>query len=136
MNNKIVLVFGTFDVLHPGHLNFFEQALSLGDELFVVIARDETVLQVKGSAPNQNEQTRKALVEQSELVKKAYLGNVDDKYSIIEDIQPDIIALGYDQKVFVDSLESELKIRSLTCSIKRLEPFHPELYKSSLLKAE
>lgn len=136
MNKKRVLVFGTFDVLHPGHQNLFKQALALGDELHVVIARDETVEQVKRVPPNQNEQTRKAQVEFSEFVKKAYLGYLDDKYRIIEEIKPDIIALGYDQDSFVDSLQSELDQRNLKIEIIRLQPFHPELYKSSRMNGK
>ena len=41
--NKKVICFGTFDILHLGHVNFFKQAKSLGDELVVVIARDVNV---------------------------------------------------------------------------------------------
>ena len=33
---KKVIVFGSFDYIHPGHLNFFEQAKSYGDYLIVV----------------------------------------------------------------------------------------------------
>lgn len=131
---KKVLAFGTFDILHPGHLDFFEQAASLGDELHVVIARDETVSNVKGNLPDQNEQTRRAQVQDQPHVTKAHLGYLDDKYKIIEEIQPAIIALGYDQEFFVDQLETEVKKRNLNCKIIRLKPFHPELYKSSKLK--
>ena len=131
---KKVLVFGTFDTLHPGHMDFFEQARSLGDELHVVVARDETVQLVKGNLPSQNETTRAGQVAQSKSVSKVHLGYVDDKYKIIEEIRPDIIALGYDQEAFVDALGQELEKRSIPADIVRLKPFHPELYKSSLLK--
>jgi len=133
---KKVLTFGTFDILHPGHLDFFEQAKALGDELHVVIARDETVQQVKGNLPDQNETTRAGHVAQSKDVDKVHLGYIEDKYRIIEEIQPDIIALGYDQEAFVERLGQELENRSLKSTITRLEPFHPELYKSSKLKEQ
>jgi FAD synthetase len=38
-----VLATGTFDLLHPGHVYFLTQARALGDELFVIVARDSNV---------------------------------------------------------------------------------------------
>jgi FAD synthetase len=132
---KKVLVFGTFDVLHAGHLNFFQQAAALGDELYAVIARDETVAQVKGRRARQGELERLSAVKKVNFIKDALLGNADDKYRVIEQIRPDIIALGYDQESFVDRLEQELASRALVCRIVRLKPFQPEKYKSSLVAA-
>ena len=56
-HNK-VMVFGTFDILHPGHLNFFKQAREFGNFLIAVIARDKTVLKIKGRLPKNNEKKR------------------------------------------------------------------------------
>ena len=131
---KKVLVFGTFDVLHPGHLNFFKQAKVLGDQLCVAIARDKTVKDVKQHHPTQKEQQRLQQIQNCEDVDQAVLGYYDDKYRIIQEIKPAIIALGYDQTHFVDNLELELKKRKLNCDIVRLKPFHPEIYKSSIIK--
>ena len=38
-----VMAVGVFDLLHAGHLHYLEQAKSLGDELVVVVAHDDTV---------------------------------------------------------------------------------------------
>ena len=54
-----VLCSGTFDYLHAGHVSFIEQAAALGDELFVVVARDENVKRIKGHYPDQTEEERK-----------------------------------------------------------------------------
>ena len=43
-----VMAFGTFDVLHPGHHFYLEQARKLGDNLVVVVARDANVKKLKG----------------------------------------------------------------------------------------
>ena len=40
---KKVIVFGTFDILHQGHLDFFRQAKQYGDYLIVAVAHDENV---------------------------------------------------------------------------------------------
>lgn len=129
-----VLVFGTFDHLHPGHADFFRQARQLGDELHVVVARDKTVVSTKKRAPEQNETTRLQALEQHALVTKAYLGNLGDKYAIIEAIKPDVIALGYDQTHFTDALAAELAKRGIHAKLVRLKSFHPDMYKSSILR--
>lgn len=131
---KKVLIFGTFDGLHPGHINFFEQAKRLGDKLIVVVGRDETVLKVKGRLPKNNEKCRLAEVKKTGLVDESRLGNLGDPYAIIKQIQPDIIALGYDQNSFTANLAVELKEMDIVAEIVRLEPFGPEKYHSSVIK--
>ena len=43
MKKICVVVAGTFDGIHPGHLSFLKQASELGNELVVIVARDKTV---------------------------------------------------------------------------------------------
>lgn len=131
---KRVLVFGTFDLLHAGHLYFLTQAKALGDELHVVIARDQTVLAVKKRQAVQNEIERQQNVQAQPVVTKAHLGNLGDKYKIIEAVNPDVIALGYDQDSFTASLPEELKKRGLTPAIVRLEAHRPDVYKTSKIR--
>lgn len=128
------MVFGTFDILHPGHINFFKQARKHGDYLIAVIARDKTVLKIKGKSPRNSEKTRLAEVLKNEFVNKAVLGGLKNKYAIIKKYQPDIICLGYDQKYFAEQLDQELKKLKLNTKIIRLKPFKPEKYKTSILK--
>jgi FAD synthetase len=47
MSYKKVMTFGTFDLFHPGHVYYLSEAESLGDELIVIIARDERVTKLK-----------------------------------------------------------------------------------------
>ena len=58
-----VMVFGTFDPLHPGHVDFFRQAKQHGDELVVVVALDSTVEKTKGRKPSLGENARLAAVQ-------------------------------------------------------------------------
>ena len=129
-----ILVFGTFDLLHDGHKDFFRQAKKLGDELFVVIALDATVEEVKGRPPDWNEIERKKKVGEVEEVDEVVLGNFGDKYQVIKEIKPDIIALGYDQKTFTHDLEEFIQENNLKIKIVKLKPFHPEKYKTSKLR--
>jgi FAD synthetase len=131
---KTVMCFGTFDGLHPGHEDYFRQAREHGDRLIVVVARDATVVDVKGDLPSNNEQDRLMAVEDHALVDEAVLGHLDDKYRVIEEYQPDIICLGYDQETFTDTLDVELTRRGLAATVVRCEAYFPDTFKSSLLR--
>lgn len=125
------MVFGTFDLVHPGHVNFLEQAKKLGDTLTVVVARDETVERVKKITPVHTAVERQQLVTQLGIADKVILGNVGDKFQVIRDEHPAIIALGYDQHSIVEDLETKV---GANVKIVRLAGFKPEYYKSSKLK--
>jgi len=131
---KKVMVFGTFDGVHPGHENFFEQAKERGDYLIAVVARDKTVEKVKGQKPEYSEVERRTMVAANPNVDLAVLGKYRDKFEIICEHEPDILCLGYDQNSFVENIDVELKKRGLTPQIIRLEAYRPDVYKSSLLK--
>lgn len=132
---KKVLVFGTFDIFHPGHEYFLKQAKEFGDELVVVVARDLTVKQVKKLMPHNNELERLKRIQKLDYVDKAMLGSEhEDKYKIVEELRPDIICLGYDQTAFVDGLEARLRQRGLHPEIKQIDSYKPEVHKSSHYK--
>ena len=131
---KIVMCFGTFDGLHPGHEDYFRQAKEHGDTLVVIVARDVTVMDVKGDLPQRNETDRLQTIMDHPLVDEAKLGYPGDKYRIIEEVSPDILCLGYDQEAFTENLDAELARRGLAATIFRCEPFFPDMYKSSLLR--
>jgi len=117
-----VMATGTFDILHMGHIYYLKEAKKLGDQLIVVVACDETVRKLKHE-PITSEQLRLGLIKELEVVDDAYLGNKDDKYAIVEEIKPDIIALGFDQIHNIDELQEELKKRKLDTKIVRLDKF-------------
>ena len=132
-----VLIFGTFDGLHEGHLDFFRQAREFG-EVSVVVGRDSTVQKTKNRLPKFNENERLKTVQECGLVDEARLGNEgSNPYKVIEEIKPDIICLGYDQTHFVDKLAQKLQEMGLGhIEIKRLNAFEPEKYHSSLINAK
>lgn len=130
---KKVLIFGTFDGLHPGHLNLFEQAKKYGDYLIVVVARDKTVKKIKNRFPSRNEMERLRTLQKCKLINEARLGYEDNPYGIIEEIAPDVICLGYDQKTFTENLPKELEKMKLTTKIYRMKHFQPEKYHSFIL---
>lgn len=131
---KKVLICGTYDMLHPGHLHVFQQAREYGDRLIVVVSRDATVQKVKGSLPYYNEEERKQMLEAIKNIDEVVLGNIDDPYRVIQEIKPDVIALGYDQLAFVDKLAKKITEFGLNTQIVRLPPFNESKYKSSKMK--
>ncbi len=130
------MVFGTFDILHEGHLDFFKQARALGPNphLIVSIARNSSVVRVKGRASGRTEDERRELIERNKLVDEVVLGDTEGYITHISMCSPDIIALGYDQEgEYVENLEKDLLTVGLATQVKRLQPFKPDIYKTSKL---
>ncbi len=131
-----IMVFGTFDMIHPGHEDFFRQARSIGPEphLIVSVARDSAASRHRGFRPRYDEAARLADIAAHPLVDEAVLGDEVGYLSHVMAAKPDIIALGYDQHgEYVDDLERDLAAAGVTCRVVRLAPFKPEIYKTSKL---
>lgn len=131
---KKIMVFGTFDMIHPGHRSFLKQARKHGGYLIIVVARNKTVEEVKKKNVSR-ERKRLKNMKDSQLADKVILGSLIDKYAAIKKYRPDTICLGYDQKYFIDGLKKELERANLKkTKIIRLKPYKPEIYKTSKLK--
>jgi FAD synthetase len=133
---KKIMVFGTFDGLHPGHVNFFKQAKKLAPNSFLIvsIARDENVAKIKGKNPMFPEKKRLDLVKKNKFADKVVLAGKAKYLPHILKEKPDIIALGYDQKAYVQELKKDLKNKHILIKIMRLKPYKEKIYKNHLLK--
>ena len=133
-----IMVFGTFDGLHKGHLVFFQQAKNFIKNSFLIvsIARDKNVLRIKGKYPVLGEKSRMSLVKKSKFVDRVVLSGLKNHIPHIVKIHPDVIALGYDQKAYVKNLKKELKNEAILVKIIRLKPYQEHIYKNHLLKAK
>lgn len=124
---KKVMASGTFDILHPGHGIYLEEAKKLGgddSELIVVVARDSTVEKNK-RIPIIGENQRLDLIKMLKPVDKAVLGNEnEDIFKIVEEIDPDIIAIGPDQTHDVNKIQEEIKKRGLKAKVERVKNYH------------
>lgn len=130
------MVFGTFDMIHEGHEDFFRQARSLSNEshLIVSIARDAVAARVRGYPPKHSEEERRAMLEKNRLVDEAVVGDSDGYIEHIKKNTPDIIALGYDQQgEYVEHLEEDLKKAGLQTRVVRLSAYKPDVFKTSKL---
>lgn len=112
-----VVAQGTFDLLHPGHVHYLREAAGMGDELHVIVARGENVTHKE--PPVVPDGQRREVVEAIDAVDVAHLGHPDDIFVPIERIDPDIIALGYDQHHDEHRLENALAERGIECSVRR-----------------
>lgn len=130
------MAFGTFDGLHEGHLNFFKQARQLAQKTFLIVsvARDKNVKKIKGKFPVLSEKKRATLVKKCKLVDKVVLSGIKNHLPHIIKENPDIIALGYDQKTYVKNLKKDLKNKGIMVKIARLKPYQEKIYKNNLLK--
>lgn len=117
-----VVATGTFDLLHVGHIYYLREAKKLGDELVVIVACDSTVRKLKHE-PVTPEKMRLEIIKELKIVDEAVLGHKDDMYKVVRDIEPDIIALGYDQIHNAEKIKRELKKRNITTQVVRLPKY-------------
>jgi len=102
---KRVLVFGTFDGIHPGHEFFLRSAKARGTELVVGVARDAYVHQWKHRKPSKQEQRRLKEIQELPYVDSARLcDELTSTFRIVEDVTPDLIVLGHDQNQLEEAL--------------------------------
>ncbi len=125
-----VMVFGTFDGLHPGHLFVMTEAQKRG-QVTVIVARDENVQTIKGKLPAMREQERVLALKKQFPALTVLLGDPKNFLHPVQALKPDLILLGYDQLLPPGVLEADLQ-----CPIERLPSFHPDRYKSSLLSKQ
>jgi len=131
---RVVLVGGVYDILHLGHLAALTEAKTHGDILVVVVATDITVETLKGRRPVFPEEDRRALVESLKPVDAAILGYEDvgmGYEQVIDDVKPDVIALGYDQDSVARTVTELVEKRAVKVRIVRLTKFDREKYLSS-----
>lgn len=130
------MVFGTFDGLHEGHLDFFAQAKkSVKNPILIIsVARDENVKKIKGVKPELSEKKRKSLIEKTGIADLVVLSGKKEYLPHIFKINPDIIALGYDQKAYVSELKKDLEKFGSTIKVIRLKPYKANIFKNHLLK--
>ena len=104
-----VMAVGVFDLLHAGHLHYLEQAKSLGTELVVVVAHDDTVRSQKHE-PVTSQELRCRMVKGLKPVDEAIVGNSPGTpiFDILNVVKPNVIAQGYDQKHSIDSIRNGL----------------------------
>ncbi len=93
----VVFTNGVFDLLHPGHLRYLQDARREGDALIVAVNSDRSVRAVKGPArPINQEQERAEMLAALACVDAVVIFDEDDPHQIISRLRPDVLVKGAD----------------------------------------
>lgn len=136
---KRVLVAGTFDIIHPGHIWLIEKAKEYG-RVIVLIATDKNVERFKGRKPILPSDHRLKIVKSLKYVDEVVLGGeTENILEKVKEIRPDIIILGPDQNfVTPDELREKLREAGIDVDIVKIheEYRNSKFYKTSQIISE
>ncbi|RLM63101.1 FAD synthase [Halorubrum sp. Atlit-8R] len=127
-----VVAQGTFDLLHPGHVHYLEDAATYGDELHAIVARRSNV--THKPAPVLCARQRRDMVAALAAVDEAHLGDPEDVFVPIERLDPDVIVLGFDQHHDEAAIADALAARGIDCRVERASGREPK-YDDELLSS-
>ncbi|MGN6637220.1 MAG: adenylyltransferase/cytidyltransferase family protein [Oryzihumus sp.] len=97
MSNRTVITFGTFDVLHVGHIRVLQRAAALGDRLVVGVSADELNISKKGRAPVFSEEERLEIVGSLKMVDEVFVEeSLELKRDYVTQFRADVLAMGND----------------------------------------
>lgn len=106
-----VITFGTFDLLHIGHINILKNAKSLGDELIVGVSTDKFSIEKKNRKPIYNENDRKQILESLKFVDKVFFEeSFEKKREYIKKYKADIFVMGNDWEGRFDEFKDICKV--------------------------
>ncbi len=139
-----VFIGGTFDGLHSGHLYLIRYAHDCGAalasqsgrdgvHLSAVVARDESVVRIKGRPPHHNQDERRELLAAIGAVDEAIVGARNDFILSVRRVDPDLIVLGYDQKA---TWEGALRAAGIEAEILRCPAYESGRLKSSKIRGD
>lgn len=96
---KIVFTNGCFDILHPGHIAYLNEARKEGDVLVVGLNSDASVKKIKGpDRPINNENDRRFMLENLRAVDAVIIFNEETPYDLIRQLAPQVLVKGGDWK--------------------------------------
>jgi glycerol-3-phosphate cytidylyltransferase len=106
-----VITFGTFDVLHVGHVRVLNRAAQLGDRLVVGVSSDRLNLSKKGRNPVFTEDERLEIVSNIKVVDAVFVEeSLEQKREYVVEHQADILVMGDDWAGKFDFLNDICKV--------------------------
>lgn len=133
-NHNYVLTFGTFDLVHDGHIHYLREAKKYGDKLVTIVATDKNVEKLKWTLPKNTQTQRIQDVKNTQIADLVTLGWETSHLDWLTLYAPKIVCLWYDQVGFSEQLRLYIQKNNLDISVIRMAPYKPEVYKSSKLK--
>ena len=116
-----VMAFGSFSIIHPGHLLYLSEAKKLGDELIVVLATDKNIEKEKGIKPVFSQDERLKLISSLSAVDETIMGYEDDFFRVVREKKPDILALGYDARCSESEMHGKLKENGIDARVVKIK---------------
>ena len=112
---KRVITFGTFDIVHVGHINILERAKSLGDYLIVGISSDALNMLKKGRAPVYSESDRVKIISSLRCVDEIFIEHsLELKGDYIKEHDADLLVMGDDWAGKFDNFKALCDVKYLT----------------------
>lgn len=111
---KTVITFGTFDLLHIGHINIFKRAKSFGDKLIVGVSTDELNFRKKGKYPVYSQQDRLEIVSSISFVDGVFFEeSLELKATYVRMFSADVLVMGDDWTGKFDFIKDECQCEVL-----------------------
>jgi len=129
---RVIFTGGVFDIIHPGHIHTLNAAKALGDVLVVVVATDNTTQKMKKRKPLHSQEQRRDLVNSLSMVDLCVIGHEGDIFKTVDQIKPEIIALGYDQLHQEKFITDGCRKLNLNTKVARLQSPIPEISSSEI----
>lgn len=112
---KRVITFGTFDIVHVGHINILERAKSLGDYLIVGVSSDALNMQKKGRTPVYSESDRVKIISSLRCVDEIFIEHsLELKGDYIKEHDADLLVMGDDWDGKFDNFKTLCDVQYLT----------------------
>ena len=119
---KTVITFGTFDLLHYGHIRILQRARTLGDKLVVGVSSDALNIKKKERAPIVNQKHRMAIIAALRCVDEVFLEeSLELKQQYITDHNATVLTMGDDWKGKFDGLAEEVVYFERTPAVSTTE---------------
>lgn len=111
----VVITFGTFDLLHIGHINILKRAKSFGSKLIVGVSSDKLNFQKKNKYPVYNQNDRLEIIKNLKFVDEVFFEeSLEKKKDYIDKYQANILVMGDDWKGKFDFVNSKCRVIYLT----------------------
>lgn len=108
---KRVITYGTYDLLHVGHINLLKRAAALGDELYVGLSTDDFNMNMKDKYCIDTYEERKIIIESIRYVTKVFPEeNWEQKVEDVRKYNIDVFVMGNDWEGKFDFLKSQCEV--------------------------
>jgi FAD synthetase len=119
-NTKTVMVAGTFEILHPGHLSYLKKAWELG-YVVAVVSSDENAEKIKRRKIVVPQQQRAEVLSSLYYVHEVVLGQPGDIFDVFHVVKPDVVLLGPNQHVSEKVVREEARKRGVEVEVMRVD---------------